>query len=180
MCDYQRRRWKDRKIKAIELKGGCCQKCGYDRNYAALEFHHADPDEKEFIWKELVKKPWGDIIREIKKCILLCGNCHSEHHYPEFDKDKINNENLHARSQDKAVKLKKLKETGRCPVCEDCCFGTKYCSTECRAIAQRKIERPSRYQLKDDLKHNTYVNVAKKYGVSDNTVRKWAKKYKII
>lgn len=28
--------------------GGKCQECGYNKNIAALEFHHINPDEKEF------------------------------------------------------------------------------------------------------------------------------------
>ena len=36
------------KQKAIEYKGGKCEICGYDKNYAALEFHHLDPSQKDF------------------------------------------------------------------------------------------------------------------------------------
>lgn len=37
-----------RKIKLIELKGGKCESCGYDKNIAALDFHHIDPQSKSF------------------------------------------------------------------------------------------------------------------------------------
>jgi hypothetical protein len=39
--------------------------------------------------------------------------------------------------------------------------------------ATRKVARPSHDQLKADLAHMSYVAVGRKYGVSDNAVRKW-------
>jgi len=36
------------KIQAIKLLGGRCSVCGYDRCVDALEFHHKNPEEKEF------------------------------------------------------------------------------------------------------------------------------------
>ena len=44
-CLYksQKTRWKDRRRKAVQLLGGKCEKCGYNRNLAALEFHHVEP-----------------------------------------------------------------------------------------------------------------------------------------
>lgn len=55
--------------------------CGYSRCQAALEFHHLDPSEKDFglstnkTTKSLVK-----LIDELRKCILVCANCHREIH----------------------------------------------------------------------------------------------------
>jgi len=49
----------------------------------------------------------------------------------------------------------------------------KYCSTECAGLASRKVTRPSLEQLKSDLQTMSMVKVGKKYGVSDNAVRKW-------
>lgn len=56
----------------------------------------------------------------------------------------------------------------------------KYCSTECSGIATRKVERPSKEQLIEDISNLPYTKIGKKYGVSDNAVRKWAKKYELI
>ena len=68
-----------RKLKeyAIKLKGGKCVKCGYDGCFASLDFHHLDPKEKEFgiSGNNFSKKR---IEEEIKKCILVCKNCHGE------------------------------------------------------------------------------------------------------
>jgi len=80
---------KNRFIKREKYKlsmGGKCCKCGYDRCLAALHFHHKNPEEKKFL---LSSAMWGvnsiteeDILNEIKKCDLICANCHAEYHYP--------------------------------------------------------------------------------------------------
>ena len=69
------------KILAVEYKGGCCQKCGYNKNIAALEFHHLDPSEKDFgIAYRGYTRSWDTVKKELDKCILVCANCHREIH----------------------------------------------------------------------------------------------------
>lgn len=69
----------------VEYKGGKCEKCGYQKCEAALQFHHKDPSEKDFtistvnLNSELLTM---DVLyKEVDKCILLCANCHAEEHY---------------------------------------------------------------------------------------------------
>lgn len=82
-------RWKKIKTKAIEYKGNKCSSCGYDRCPDVLEFHHRDPEEKEFEWEKLRKRNWDSITKELDKCDMLCANCHREKHYEIFSqKDK--------------------------------------------------------------------------------------------
>lgn len=72
--------WRKRtKLKLIEYKGGKCEKCGYDKCVAALEFHHLDPNEKDFT---ISGKSWSfeRLKKEVDKCILICSNCHKEIH----------------------------------------------------------------------------------------------------
>jgi len=68
------------KIKAVEYKGGKCQNCGYSQCISAMDFHHLDLKEKDFAISGNAGK-WENIKRELDKCILLCKNCHAEHHY---------------------------------------------------------------------------------------------------
>ena len=79
----QRRGW-FRKLKLVKMYKGCCGKCGYDRKYAALEFHHADSATKSFQLdlRSLSNRKWIVIVEEAKKCILLYSNCHAELHNP--------------------------------------------------------------------------------------------------
>jgi hypothetical protein len=72
--------WRKRKkIELVDYKGGCCQLCGYDRCIEALEFHHNDPNEKDFT---ISGKSWSfeRLKVEADKCILVCSNCHKEIH----------------------------------------------------------------------------------------------------
>jgi len=73
-----------KKIKGIKLLGGKCKKCG-DENIFHLSFHHPD-DNKEFSIANKKNIRWSIIENEIKKCELLCENCHAEKHYVEDNK----------------------------------------------------------------------------------------------
>ena len=65
-----------------DLAGGCCQKCGYNRSWFALDFHHINSNEKAFNVSQVAVKQNGrneKVVAEIEKCILLCSNCHREY-----------------------------------------------------------------------------------------------------
>lgn len=51
-----------------------------------------------------------------------------------------------------------------------------YC-IDCSYKAQRKAKRPTREELKLLIRENSFLSVGKKYGISDNTIRKWCKSY---
>jgi len=72
-------RWA-KKIRAINLFGGKCHKCG-NNNIFQLEFHHVNGEDKEINVGNLLKGRWSEVELEMKKCILLCSNCHAELHY---------------------------------------------------------------------------------------------------
>jgi hypothetical protein len=77
-------RWKERKKKAVEYKGGKCSSCGYNKYPDVLEFHHRDAETKEFDWKKLRQMSWDKVTKELDKCDMLCANCHRERHYEIF------------------------------------------------------------------------------------------------
>lgn len=68
------------KEKAVSTLGGKCSKCGYSRCLKALVFHHLDPKTKEFNLSWALSHSWSTVERELRKCILLCRNCHAEEH----------------------------------------------------------------------------------------------------
>lgn len=74
------------KIECINYLGGKCSKCGYNKNLAAIDFHHLNPNSKEDTISNLIQKGsiknFNDIKKELDKCVILCKNCHSELHYP--------------------------------------------------------------------------------------------------
>ena len=53
-------------------------KCGYNRCNRALTFHHLR--DKSFIISGSHTRSWEAILEELKKCVLLCQNCHNELH----------------------------------------------------------------------------------------------------
>ena len=74
-----------RKQKCIEYKGGKCQTCGYNNCAAALQFHHRDPNEKDFgLSHKGMPYSWEKTKKELDKCDLLCANCHFELHHPKI------------------------------------------------------------------------------------------------
>ena len=72
---------KNLKTKAIEYKGGRCERCGYDKSPRSLVFHHRDPAEKDFaIGGNGHSRAWDRVKIGLDKCDLLCANCHGEVH----------------------------------------------------------------------------------------------------
>jgi len=67
----------------LELKTTLkCEWCS-ENHPACLTFHHTDPAEKETEVAQAVAWGWSKerILKEIDKCIVLCFNCHSKHHF---------------------------------------------------------------------------------------------------
>ena len=75
---------KNIKLKCIEYLGGKCTICGYDKCTRSLDFHHLNPNEKEFTISGGTKS-FTYLKPELDKCILVCRNCHGEIH-EELDK----------------------------------------------------------------------------------------------
>jgi hypothetical protein len=57
---------------ARESKGGKCMICGYNRCSAALDFHHRDPNQKDFsLSVKGLTRSWEKIKKEIDKCVIF-------------------------------------------------------------------------------------------------------------
>lgn len=73
------KRRKKLKQMAVEALGSSCVICGYCRDVSALDFHHIDPKTKSFgISDSGITRSWSQIEAELKKCVLVCANCHRE------------------------------------------------------------------------------------------------------
>ena len=85
--EAQQARGLKRKNALLEKFGGKCSVCGYRKNLAALTFHHKDPTIKDFKldMRFLSNRKQTKIDKEIKKCILVCQNCHAEIHNPQHN-----------------------------------------------------------------------------------------------
>ena len=66
----------------------CCQYCGYNDCPEALDFHHVvhDPSNKK-VYYLAGQGRFRAAMEEIKKCVVLCSNCHRRlHNDAEFEK----------------------------------------------------------------------------------------------
>jgi hypothetical protein len=81
---YLRRnnKWRrDQKQKCIEYKGGKCVLCSASGLHpASYDFHHRNPEEKDFNIGGPNGRPFASLILELDKCDLMCRNCHSAFH----------------------------------------------------------------------------------------------------
>ncbi len=78
-----------KKAKLILLLGGQCKNCELiynGKNGGLFQFHHKNPVIKKFNvnLSAIVDYSWSKILKELKKCKLLCGNCHLLKHSKEF------------------------------------------------------------------------------------------------
>src|SRR5574343_14188 len=134
-----------KKIRAINEFGGKCQKCGYNKCLTALEFHHLDSKNKLTSPSNAITRwSWDRAIIELKKCILVCANCHREIHE---EKTKIEDISL-------IYGKRKLIEK-KCKHCNKkfITINSKQitCSNYCRSFLGRKVKRPTKEELKKEL-----------------------------
>lgn len=65
----------------------------------------------------------------------------------------------------------------RANLCKDCY--EKYRKEKDQYVKGGTQKRPDREKLKDLIRYVPFLQIAKIYGVSDNTIRKWCKKYNL-
>jgi hypothetical protein len=72
-----RRRTRMRDLLIAEA-GGACAICGFAGHPAALQFHHTSPEHKSFTIRNGDTRSLERMRAEVRKCILLCANCHAQ------------------------------------------------------------------------------------------------------
>jgi hypothetical protein len=63
------------KAKFVDMLGGCCSVCKGKFPLAVYDFHHLE-NKKDDIASMFNYSSEEKIAEEVKKCILLCANCH--------------------------------------------------------------------------------------------------------
>lgn len=188
---YQDNRARRKQI-CLDVMGGKCQICGYNANAKALEFHHIHPKEKTFTISECTLKGLDILFKELRKCTLLCANCHRIIHDGELDESLKSsfdeNKAQEYFQQEEYLKLFNAiqKEPKYCPICNKLIhsYRNKYCSLECSHKGYSRQqgngkERPDREQLKQLIRNQSFTFIGKIYGVNDNAIRKWCDKYNL-
>lgn len=62
----------------IKSDSGCVI-CG-EKDPVVLDFHHVNPQEKEFEISYGRKRKLSAVLNEIEKCVVVCRNCHAKIH----------------------------------------------------------------------------------------------------
>lgn len=174
----------------VTSMGSKCVVCGYQKCTRALNFHHLNPKEKEFSFGGIRARPkdWKEIEKELKKCILVCANCHMEIEEGVVDASKFKSTYdssliiIEDKTLDRNFGLKK------CVVCDDtfrpkngrqkaCTMKCKqYVATIKRNFGKRarktKIDWPLYSSLMKMISLYGYSETGRKLGVSDNAIRK--------
>jgi hypothetical protein len=86
-CFKKSKTYNRNKVKqlAVNYLGGSCSVCGYNKCLAALEFHHVDSTTKDKNYSNYKNAFTDKFKTELDKCVLLCANCHREHHSSTTD-----------------------------------------------------------------------------------------------
>lgn len=196
------------KEKLVEYKGGKCERCGYDKCITALEFHHIDPNEKEFSIGSKDVLSFEKCKKEVDKCMLLCANCHREIHYEEAlekqrqeeEKEKkifaeiLNNrdkyEFKHIKNSYKYLKYTSIFEDMKNNMSRNDIFKKYHINNRTfnKFLKENGIEyskstkinnKPTKDELVELLKDNSKASISRMFGVSWQAVNKWCKKYNI-
>lgn len=132
------------------IKEDKCERCGiseWQGEKLTLQLHHINGDHND---------------NRLENLQILCPNCHS------LTDNFVN----------------KRKDVKVCPDCgckidrrsEYC----RKCSPKHKNSSTHKVpldNRPSKEELLEMLKTMSFVDIGKKYGVCDNSIRKWCKNY---
>lgn len=137
-----------KKVKAINLLGGECNNCG-ENNIFKLSFHHINDDDKKFKINEIRGHRWSKIEEEIKKCKLLCNNCHMEHHH------KLNDNNRHQKNKKIYLDIKGIF------CCEKCGYN------KCNSALHFHHTNDKKFKLSDLNKSLTSIHDVEKFIIDE-------------
>lgn len=127
---------------------------------------------------ELHHKDGNHFNNEFENLQILCPNCHSIQ-----EGNSGANIGKYTKKNDD-FKLKTKKEVKYCLDCgkeiSEKAIRCKSCAAKEKNKINRVVEnRPNRQELKNLVRNYSFLSIGKKYGVSDNAIRKWCKIEKI-
>lgn len=164
-----------KRLFSADIKSKQCESCNLTEwldSPIALELHHINGINTD---------------NRIENLQVLCPNCHARTDNYRGRNQKRKTDSFEEEKNTSVINhTKKEKTKINCLFCnkefeksrED--RDIKYCSKRCKASTQPSL-KPMREQLIEDFAElKSYKAVSRKYGVSDNAVRKWAKSFSLI
>lgn len=142
---------------------------------------------------ELEHSNGNNTDNRIENLKLLCPNCHAQtpfyrgRNILSYKNEKRKEEYINPKSiiiYEQKVKSKPKPRTKTIKEKSFCVCGSEkhFTSVKCRQcdLVDRSQNRPPIFQLIADFKElKSFVRVGKKYGVSDNAIRKWLELYQV-
>lgn len=143
------------------LKERKCELCGQDENWNGMKI-------------SLILDHINGINNDnrIENLRIVCPNCNAG--LSTFSGKNINNEFKYKKNINKYKTY--ISNIKKCE-CGNIIDHRSILCKKCLSIKQRKVERPSYEQLLKEIKELGYSGTGRKYGVSDNAIRKWIKNY---
>lgn len=175
MNNYEKvKAWKKRtKERIVQAFGSKCALCGNKYPNEVYDLHHLDPKEKSFGLsnKHGICKSWNKIVVELRKCILVCSNCHRLIHNDLVDVPE------NVTRFDESFLSYKTTIVADLEVCPVCGKKTKQpynmtCSITCAAKKRSTIDWDSVDLLALYNEHKNYSKIGRMFGVSDSSIRK--------
>lgn len=174
---------KNTKQRIMDAFGGQCAICKYSTCPSAIDLHHLDPLKKDFSFGSIRANPksWEKIVVELRKCVMLCKNCHAEVHAklisvptdaPIFNEEFANYKRVLRDTKRLATKTM-FTPCLYCGVAKP--HNQRYCSIQCAGRSQHRVDWEA-IDLLFELQTKSVVQVATELGVSDSAVHKRKKK----
>lgn len=165
-----------------ELMGSNCVLCGYSKCKRSLHYHHINPLEKNSSIVNYIagtnnsKFSWEKLVIELRKCTVVCANCHGEIHDGLINQELISsfNEELYKNYNKKCVCGNIITE-----------LHNKYCSIGC--ARKNNIQLKNKSKVRFDWSNTNVIELLNKYNgnmthaakeinISDNGIKKRFKK----
>lgn len=172
--------WRQRtKENCVRVMGSKCELCGLEGEMIEVyDFHHMNPKEKTLGIAQMMKNctSWETICNELRKCVLLCSNCHRKVEYSQkeiiFEKssfnEEINCELILAKDHSNKCQLCGKVISPKAKLCQSCSSKTK---------TNRNVDEiPTKEELKSLIRDKSFCEIGRIFNVSDNAIKKWCKK----
>ena len=133
-------------------------------------------DDRETTFCFYDKETFNEIVADIKANIISLQSISEKYDLSKRTIYRINRGDVHKLSQEQYPLRPIENHNGN--FCINCGKKISNGAIRCRicsAKAQQKTDRPEREELKFLIRHNTFSELGRKYGVSDNAIRKWCK-----
>jgi hypothetical protein len=100
------------KMRVINVLGGpVCSKCNENKDPAALDLHHLDPEVKTVQLSDRLVRQWEDFSQDLDEVQLLCANCHAIEHFEQKALDRVTYMHYNLKNGDYVLNEVKKLET---------------------------------------------------------------------